>query len=89
MDAARCVTDAGEIRKGAKTSGTLFGQPIGTMIYDEAHHLRTFNKQAKSAKALASIAEFTMWLTATPIIAKPEVSPTSTTYHQLSCKITN
>ena len=73
MDAARCITDTGAIRRGANTSGTLFGQQIGTMIYDEAYHLRHFNKQAKSAKALASIADFTMWLTATPIITKPEV----------------
>ena len=75
MDAARCVTETGAIRKGAKTSGTIFGQPIGTMIYDEAHYLRNFNKQARAAKALASIADFSMWLTATPIVTKPEVCP--------------
>ena len=73
MDAARCITDTGAIRRGANTSGTLFGQQIGTMIYDDAHYLKHFSKHAKSAKALASIADFTMWLIATPTITKPEV----------------
>ena len=35
--------------------------------------LRNLNKQSKAAKALASIAEFSMWLTATPLVTRPEV----------------
>ena len=56
-----------------RIKGTLFAQKIGTVIYDKAHMLRNLNKQSKAAKALASIAEFSMWLTATPLVTRPEV----------------
>ncbi|KAI0091817.1 hypothetical protein BDY19DRAFT_885562 [Irpex rosettiformis] len=71
-DAKKCIDGQGNLRP-KNLEGTLFAQPIGTLIFDEAHTLRNFNKLAKATKALAAKAEFSMWLTATPIVTRPEV----------------
>ena len=66
------LTEAGGVRQ-VKTRGTLFGQTVGTLIFDEAHNARNRNRLSLALKALVKIAEFSMFLTATPVVTKPEV----------------
>ena len=46
----------------------LVAWPIGVLVHDEAHHMKTGGNLWKVVSAIASKAEFTVLMTATPII---------------------